>query len=60
MQGGVAMKFLLFSDLHHYPDVFMSGSWEDLEVLQCRALEENCDFMMREIFVMVPEWYRIM
>ena len=31
------MKFLLFSDLHHYPGVFMGGTWEDLHEIQRRA-----------------------
>lgn len=40
------MKFLLFSDLHYYPGVFMGGTWEDLKLLQKRAEEENCDFII--------------
>jgi len=40
------MKFLLFADLHHYPGVFMGGTWEDLHTLQRRAEEESCDFII--------------
>lgn len=40
------MKFLLFADLHHYPGVFMGGTWEDLALLQRRAEEENCEFLI--------------
>ena len=40
------MKFLLFSDLHHCPGVFMGGTWEDLALIQRRAEEENCDFII--------------
>lgn len=40
------MKFLMFSDLHYYPGVFMGGTWEDLKYLQQHAEEENCDFMI--------------
>ena len=40
------MRFLLFSDLHYYPGVWDGGTFEDLELLQRRALENNCDFMI--------------
>ena len=40
------MKFLLFSDLHHYPGVFMGGTWEHLREIQRRAEEENCEFLI--------------
>lgn len=40
------MKFLLFSDLHHYPGVFDGGTWEDLGVLQKAAEEHGCEFMI--------------
>ena len=40
------MKFLLFSDLHHYPNVFDGGTWEDLGVLQKAAEENECEFMI--------------
>lgn len=40
------MKFLLFADLHHYPGVFMGGTWDDLHELQRRAEEEHCDFLI--------------
>lgn len=40
------MKFLLFADLHHYPGEFMGGTWEDLQEIQRRAEEENCEFLI--------------
>ena len=40
------MKFLLFSDLHHYPGVFRGGTWEGLREIQRRAEEENCEFLI--------------
>ena len=40
------MKFLLFSDLHHYPNVFDGGTWEDLGVLQKAAEDNGCEFMI--------------
>ena len=40
------MKFLLFADLHHYPGVFMGGTWEDLHEIQRRAEAEKCDFLI--------------
>lgn len=40
------MKFLLFSDLHHYPGVFMGGTWDHLREIQRRAEEENCEFLI--------------
>ena len=40
------MKFLMFADLHYAPGVFMGGTWEDLKLLQQRAEEENCDFII--------------
>ncbi len=40
------MKFLLFADLHHYPGVFMGGTWDDLHEIQRRAEAENCDFII--------------
>lgn len=38
------MKFLLFSDLHHAPGVFMGGTVEDLSLLRSRCEKEACDF----------------
>ena len=38
------MKFLLFSDLHNAPGVFMGGTLEDLAELKRRCTEENCAF----------------
>lgn len=40
------MKFLLFADLHHHPGIFMGGTWEDLRLMQRRAEEEQCDFII--------------
>jgi len=40
------MKFLLFSDFHHYPGVFKGGTFEHLALFQRRAEEENCDFII--------------
>lgn len=40
------MKFLLFSDLHHMPGVFMGGTYEDLNEIQRRAETEKCDFII--------------
>jgi len=40
------MKFLLFSDIHHYPGVFTDNTWEGLEEIQDRAEKENCDFII--------------
>ncbi len=40
------MKFLLFSDFHHYPGVFKAGTLDDMRLLQRRAVEENCAFLM--------------
>lgn len=40
------MKFLIFSDLHYYPNILYGTSWETLRMLQNRAEENNCDFMI--------------
>ena len=40
------MKFSVFSDLHHYPGVFMGGTYEDLACIEERALAENCSFVI--------------
>lgn len=40
------MKFLLFSDLHHFPSVFDAGTNEDLKIIQNAAEENNCDFIV--------------
>ncbi len=40
------MKFLMFSDFHHYPGVFKAGTVEDMRMLQRRAVEENCTFLL--------------
>lgn len=40
------MKFLLFSDIHHYPGVFTDNTWEGLHRIQRRAETEKCDFII--------------
>jgi hypothetical protein len=40
------MKFLLFSDWHYDPGVFYERSVEDLRMLEARALEAGCDFII--------------
>ena len=40
------MKFSIFSDLHHYPGVFMGGTYEDLRLIRDRAVKENCAFVI--------------
>ncbi len=39
------MKFLMFSDLHHYPGVYDGGEG-DLEILQKAAEENGCEMMI--------------
>lgn len=36
----------MFSDLHHYPGVFHSGSWENLREIQECALREQCEMII--------------
>lgn len=40
------MKFLLFSDLHHYPGIFQGGTLEDLALFEKRAIENGCEFII--------------
>ena len=40
------MKFLIFSDLHHAPGVFVGGSYEDLTTMERAALDAGCDFII--------------
>ena len=40
------MKFLVFADWHHQPGRFPGRSLEDLHLIQRRAEEENCDFII--------------
>ncbi len=40
------MKFSIFADLHHFPNVFMGGTNEDLDFIEQRALRENCSFVL--------------
>ncbi|MBR7182348.1 MAG: metallophosphoesterase, partial [Clostridia bacterium] len=40
------MKFLLFADLHYFPEVFYKASREDITEIQQAALREGCDFII--------------
>lgn len=40
------MKFLMFSDFHYYPGIFKAGTVEDIQMMQCRAAEEGCAFLL--------------
>ena len=40
------MKFLVFADWHHAPGRFPGRSMEDLRLIQSRAEEENCEFII--------------
>lgn len=40
------MKFLIFSDFHYDPEVFMRGSEEDLVIIQNKALQVGAEFMI--------------
>ena len=40
------MKFSIFSDLHHWPGVFVGGTNEDLDFIRERAVKENCRFVI--------------
>ncbi|MBE6541954.1 MAG: hypothetical protein E7672_05860 [Ruminococcaceae bacterium] len=40
------MKFSVFTDLHHYPGVFMGGTKEDLDFIEKRAISEKCSFVI--------------
>ncbi|MBQ9785215.1 MAG: metallophosphoesterase [Clostridia bacterium] len=40
------MKFLLFADWHHQPGLFPGRTLDDLRLIQRRAEEENCDFII--------------
>lgn len=40
------MKFSVFADLHHYPGRYMGGTYEDLDFIEGRALQERCDFVI--------------
>ena len=40
------MKFLLFADWHHAPGKFPGRSLEDLHMIQRRAEEEKCEFII--------------
>lgn len=45
--GESDMKFLLFSDLHFAPDVFMGATWEALHQMQKHAEKAGCEFIIR-------------
>lgn len=40
------MKFLLFSDLHFAPGVFMGATWEGLHQMQEHAKAAGCEFII--------------
>jgi DNA repair exonuclease SbcCD nuclease subunit len=40
------MKFLMFADWHHQPGRFPGRNLEDLHLIQRRAEEENCEFII--------------
>lgn len=40
------MKFLIFSDLHYHPGILYGTDWHTLHLLQQRAEENNCDFII--------------
>lgn len=40
------MKFSVFSDLHHYPGVFMGGTYEDLDFICKRAQNAGASFII--------------
>jgi len=40
------MKFLMFADWHHAPGKFPGRSIEDLHLIQRRAEEEGCEFII--------------
>lgn len=40
------MKFSIFADLHHLPGVFMGGTYDDLDLIEQRAVKENCSFII--------------
>ena len=40
------MKFLLFTDFHHAPGLFMGGDKKDLSLFQRLALKNQCDFII--------------
>ncbi|MFA5522726.1 MAG: metallophosphoesterase [Tissierellales bacterium] len=41
------MKFSIFADIHHYPEVFMGGTYEDLDFIEARAIKEGCSFVIQ-------------
>lgn len=41
------IKFTAFSDIHHYPGVFMTNAEERLEKIHKRAIENNVDFAIQ-------------
>lgn len=40
------MKFLLFSDFHYGPDLFIGGTMDTIKLFRRRAEEEGCDFII--------------
>ncbi len=45
-ERGFVVKFLIFSDWHYDPGVFYERTLEDLHMLERRAVEEGCDFII--------------
>lgn len=41
------MKFLVFSDFHYQPDVFLCSGLDGIRMMQRRAEEEGCDFIIQ-------------
>lgn len=41
-----SVKFLLFSDLHHYPRMFKGGTWDDLARIHRHAEAAEVDFII--------------
>jgi len=40
------VKFLLFSDFHHGPDLYIGGTMDTVRLFRRRAEEEGCDFII--------------
>ena len=40
------MRFLLFADWHHAPGKFPGRTWEDLRLIQEKAVENGCEFII--------------
>ena len=40
------MKFTIFADFHHYPEYFLRGTYEDLDVIFKASEEAGVDFII--------------